>query len=102
MYLAGGSLVARYDGTSWTPQQLPDFNFISLWGSGSNDVFTGGTLGALFHYDGLGWSQVKTDLTENITSIVGVGKSVYLGSRTPSSGPPTNPTIARLQRDVAW
>jgi hypothetical protein len=45
----------------------------TVWGSGANDVWVGGYLGTLIHWDGSKWSKV-TATTEDINAIWGTAK----------------------------
>ncbi|MEK7264039.1 MAG: hypothetical protein AAB071_05960, partial [Bacteroidota bacterium] len=58
------SLIIHYDGTQWR-EVKPDVrgrgNLQGIWGSAPNDIWTGGTYGALYHYDGNIWNKINAD-----------------------------------------
>jgi hypothetical protein len=56
--------ISHWDGTSWTSYMLPSYNYFQdMWGIASNDIYAVGQsgntgLGTVWHYDGLGWTDV--------------------------------------------
>lgn len=60
-------------GLEFCPVAIPDTrpSFTSVWGSRANDVWVGGTRGALLHFDGAAWSQTPSGTTHTIFKIVG-------------------------------
>ncbi len=52
----------------------------TVWGSGPNDVWIGGQLGTLLHFDGTKWDSYNQDARHRFTSICGHDGSVYFGS----------------------
>jgi hypothetical protein len=60
-----GGLIVHYDGTQWAPADTMPVAWMSgVWGSGPDDVFAVGE-DAVFHYDGTGWTRMRTGLEES-------------------------------------
>jgi hypothetical protein len=56
----GESSVLHYDGSSWTTVMNGLwYPLWSVWGSSSRDVFVVGDRGAIWHFDGVSWSQMS-------------------------------------------
>jgi len=81
----GRGRLIRYDGSIWSVIELPELATIltSVWGSGADDVWVGGINGELFHYDGRGWSFIRSGTAESINDIAGASKEAVfaVGSR---------------------
>ncbi|HZF50090.1 MAG TPA: DUF4215 domain-containing protein, partial [Polyangiaceae bacterium] len=48
-------------------------DFVSVWGSGPNDVFAVGDSGTILHYDGQSWRSVDAKTSENLGGVWGSG-----------------------------
>jgi hypothetical protein len=74
IYVIGGSItlnphtsvIAHYNGTSWTEESLPvtDKGLFYIWGSAADDIFVTGEDGTILHYDGSDWTQMDSGLTD--------------------------------------
>jgi len=67
------------DGTNWTLYHLWDMGILGpndggslcLWGNSSKDIYFGGGLGTIIHYDGNYWKKLESGTTLDINSIYG-------------------------------
>jgi hypothetical protein len=50
-------------------------HLMSLWGTGSNDIWVVGFLGRMFHFDGTSWSPVGAVTTKDLYSIWGTASN---------------------------
>ncbi len=78
------SLIIHYDGYRWVEQSAPGGReLLTVWGSGSHDVWVGGHAGSLFHYDGVKWAKVPIDSNLDIKDIKGLASDdvYFLGTR---------------------
>ena len=70
------------DGTNWTQYHLFDMNILddtgggieSIWGKSSENMFFGGALGSMAHYNGQDWKKIETGTELNFYDIHGNGK----------------------------
>ena len=86
------SLLIHWDGFKWRKIETPAGNKLhSIWGQAPNDIWTGGTNGTIFHYDG---AIVKKDTLPfsipnetaqvwNVLSITGDETETYMLLRAP-------------------
>jgi photosystem II stability/assembly factor-like uncharacterized protein len=64
VYAAAYDGILHYDGTSWSPEQLPGTaGYGGIWGSASDDIYAIGRNGNILHYDGTQWSSVDQSVT---------------------------------------
>jgi len=94
IYVAGGNgTILHYDGLDWLPMEShTDAWILSLWGTTDNIYAVGGYFdgvgkwlnpdswngGVILHYDGMLWSEIKTDIPDRLFSIWGSsGDDIY-------------------------
>jgi hypothetical protein len=66
--------VARWNGSAWSwVAELGGTSILAIAGSGSSDVWLGGTAGALFHWDGNALSPANSNSTLDIQQITVLG-----------------------------
>jgi hypothetical protein len=66
--------VARWNGSAWSwVAELASTSILAIAGSGSSDVWLGGTAGALFHWDGKALSPANSNSTLDIQQIAVLG-----------------------------
>ena len=58
---SNASLIAHFDGQSWTKTILPGWNLQAIGGSGPSDIWAGGIENSLFHFDGGTWPKIDVD-----------------------------------------
>jgi hypothetical protein len=79
------TIPASTTGTSnWTIQKIPDSvraKLWGIWGSSSTDVFVGGNLGTLLHYNGKTWSSMTTNVPASWTTDIW-GTAIWGSSST--------------------
>jgi hypothetical protein len=56
-------------GTLWTNEDLLD-----VWGSEPSDIWTVGTNGSIFHYDGTAWQSLSSGTKLQLSGVAGTGK----------------------------
>lgn len=76
---AESGVTYHWDGNQWVATTLDGNSLFAIWGTGPNDVWTGGTAG-LFHRTSTGWSSVPMPASRNIFSITGAGNRVFFGA----------------------
>jgi hypothetical protein len=68
----GGSSLAHWNGTAWTPEDDNFESYNDVWGSAPDDLYAVGDNGAASHYDGSSWSTGRElDVRENFTMVHG-------------------------------
>ena len=90
VWVSGGQAVAvgdygtilRFDGTTWSPDALPDFTFPNLkgvWGTAIDDLFAVGD--GVFHNDGSGWVELVVPFNGDERAIWGTStSSLWVGA----------------------
>ena len=76
VYAIDGHTVLHYDGSRWSTSMTgPGFSILrEVWGTSSSNIYVVGTSGALLHYDGLQWTEMRiTD--EDLVDVSGTGRS---------------------------
>jgi hypothetical protein len=66
--------VAHFDGTTWTKTEFNTGStrrMRSIWGSAANDVFAVGDNGAIYHFNGTGWSTMTSGTTQTLFDVWG-------------------------------
>lgn len=65
--------VYHYDGTEWSPMDVPAGVPLLAWGFGfgPNDVYAVGVDGAAVHYDGASWSVLDSGTTQDLWGVWG-------------------------------
>src|SRR5207248_939952 len=69
----------HFSNGQWSKAQLPaeianaNPQFLSVWGSGANDVWTAGVGGFMAHWDGGSWSRQMSGTDRSISGIWGTG-----------------------------
>lgn len=60
-------------GVAFCPVAIPNTrpSFTSVWGSRANDVWVGGSFGALMHFDGKAWVETPTNTRQTIFAVAG-------------------------------
>ena len=72
--LTGNGAMAADD--AWLPMDSGvAATLVSIWGSGPEDIFVGGSGGTILHYNGAGWSIMTSGTSSTVTGIWGVGPS---------------------------
>lgn len=77
VWAVGGGVIRHRASGSWTSEMAPDgSNLTAVWGSAASDVWGVGEVGAMAHYDGVGWSSVVVDgVAETLRGVWGSGAS---------------------------
>lgn len=68
--ILSGQVIAAEQWTWENPYPLAN-NLNGVWGLSSNDVYGVGTSGAILHYDGLSWSHMQSNTTQNFHDVWG-------------------------------
>lgn len=70
-----GTVLRTHDGGAhWEQEAIDtDESLVSVWGSGSNDVYAVGTGGAVWRYDGTEWVSQETPTSETLLTVWGLG-----------------------------
>ena len=74
------SIIMHFDGSRWAEQHVPSGRALyTIWGTSSNDIWTGGHAGTLYHSDGTKWSRVSIDPRLDTKSFAGLASDdIYL------------------------
>lgn len=85
----GDPVVLRWDGSAWTPQDLPaldrDSNaMFKVWAAAADAVWVVGADGVILHYDGQAWAQQLAGTGNDLISLWGTGPDdiVAVGGRS--------------------
>ena len=73
LFAVGTYAILEFDGTSWarTSGDIPNVIFRDVWGDAVDDVFVVGNSGTILHYDGTGWTVMKTEEQADLYGIWG-------------------------------
>ncbi|MGH2569288.1 MAG: hypothetical protein ACRDGA_13200 [Bacteroidota bacterium] len=94
VYAAGGkdtsALILHFDGTSWAQLILPGQGLFTVRGNSRSDIWTGGWMGSLFHFDGAQWSKINVDSELSFKDFAVFDRTTYtiayrLGNSPPGS-----------------
>lgn len=58
VYYVQPRYIYRYDGESWHPWYFMLVNFMSIWGTAEDDIYVGGDVGTIAHYNGEDWCRM--------------------------------------------
>jgi hypothetical protein len=73
--------VAHWDGSTVKVTALPGNDLRAIWASAPDDAFAAGTTGTLLHYDGTGWTPVRTlSSASTVNALAGFGGQLWLGA----------------------
>ena len=74
------SIIMHFDGSRWAEQHVASGRALyTIWGTSSNDIWTGGHAGTLYHSDGTKWSRVPIDPRLDTKSFAGLASDdIYL------------------------
>jgi hypothetical protein len=79
VWMADLGQLAHWDGSKVDVTALANTDLHALWGTSSSDVFAGGTLGTLLHFDGMVWTPVRLPATGTLEAIGGFASAVWMG-----------------------
>ncbi len=80
LWVAGDSgTVARYNGgTSWSVFSTPSTTtLLDIWGTSSTNIYAAGINGTLWRYDGSGWAEIDTGVSDNVLAIDGLSDGSF-------------------------
>jgi len=79
IYVAGAGTIIKYNGVSWTHMMANnDFkSFFTIYGNHENDVYAAGDFKRIFHYNGVGWTEIKAVDSDQIWGIYTSGMHIF-------------------------
>ena len=80
----GGPVCNR--GWCWDHPRTSGHTLRAVWGTGSDDVWVGGELGTLIHFDGTRWASFEQDPRLHFESICGHDGAIYFAADTNGVG----------------
>ncbi len=87
--VTGGTFgkATNWNGSNWVEYSFfpPPIDTVwglyEIWGSSPDDVWAAGDNGSLIHWDGIEWTIIKTDISEEITALYGTADNdIYLAA----------------------
>jgi hypothetical protein len=84
IWAVGGNMLARYDGSEWTLEDLSAAgagisSVSTIWGTAPDDVWVGGDQSTAAHFDGITWTRYIAAGTENVALWGSGPDDVYVG-----------------------
>jgi len=79
IYAVGAGVILKYDGQSWTHMMIDDTfkTFFTIYGNTENDVYAAGDFEKIYHYNGIGWTEVYAGITSQIWGIFTAGVHIF-------------------------
>jgi len=79
IYAVGTGVILKYDGSNWTHMMMGDEykTFFTIYGNHENDVYAAGDFKRIYHYDGVGWTEVKAVESDQIWGIFTSGTHIF-------------------------
>jgi len=79
IYAVGAGVILKYDGTSWTHMMIGDGfkTFFTIYGNHENDIYAAGDFKRIFHYDGVGWTEIKAVNSDQIWGLFTSGMHIF-------------------------
>jgi len=83
IYAAGAGVILKFDGSEWKSMMTGDpFNtFFTIQGNHENDVYAAGDSKKIYHYNGIGWTEVKANISNQIWGLYTSGLHVFAAGR---------------------
>ncbi|KPA15216.1 secreted protein containing Cellulosome anchoring protein, cohesin region domain protein, partial [Candidatus Magnetomorum sp. HK-1] len=79
IYAVGAGIILKFDGNQWTHMMIGDDRktFFTIWGNNDHDIYAAGDFGKIYHYNGLGWTEIKGGLANQIWGIWTYGVHIF-------------------------
>ena len=79
IYAVGAGVILKYDGTIWTHMMIGDGfkTFFTIYGNHKDDVYAAGDFKRIYHYNGIGWTEIKAVESDQIWGIFTSGMHVF-------------------------
>ena len=75
VWIASGSQVVRWNGTSQSSPMCIPSSVNKLWGTSDENIYAGGANGGIAHYDGSVWEKIESGTSLDIHDIWGTSDS---------------------------
>jgi hypothetical protein len=89
IYAVGAGVILKYDGINWTHMMIGDEykTFFTIYGNHENDVYAAGDFKRIYHYNGVGWTEIKAVDSDQIWGIFTLGMHIFAaGSQVNGKG----------------
>jgi photosystem II stability/assembly factor-like uncharacterized protein len=79
IYAVGAGVILKYDGSNWTHMMIGDEykTFFTIYGNHENDVYAAGDFKRIYHYNGVGWTEIKAVDSDQIWGIFTSGTHIF-------------------------
>jgi len=79
IYAVGAGVILKYDGESWLPMMIGDEfkTFFTIYGNHENDIYAAGDFKRIYHYNGVGWTEIKAVNSDQIWGIFTSGMHIF-------------------------
>jgi len=79
IYAVGTGVILKYDGSNWTHMMIGDEykTFFTIYGNHENDVYAAGDFKRIYHYNGIGWTEIKAVESDQIWGIFTSGIHIF-------------------------
>jgi hypothetical protein len=79
IYAVGAGVILKYNGSTWTHMMIGDEykSFFTIYGNHENDVYAAGDSKRIYHYNGVGWTEIKAVEADQIWGIFTAGMHIF-------------------------
>ena len=79
IYAVGAGVILKYNGNNWTHMMIGDEfkTFFTICGNHENDVYAAGDFKRIYHYNGVGWTEIKAVDADQIWGIFTSGMHIF-------------------------
>ena len=79
IFAVGAGVILKFNGNEWESMMIGDERktFFTIWGNNDHDVYAAGDFGKIYHYNGLGWTELKSGLAKQVWGIWTSGVHIF-------------------------
>lgn len=79
IFAAGAGVILKYNGSSWTHMMIGDDRktFFTIYGNNDHDIYAAGDFGKIYHYNGIGWTEIKSGVSGQIWGLFTSGVHIF-------------------------
>ncbi|MBF0450666.1 MAG: hypothetical protein HQK75_08195 [Candidatus Magnetomorum sp.] len=98
IFAVGAGVILKYNGSDWTHMMIGDDRktFFAICGNNDHDIYAAGDFGKIYHYNGLGWTEIKSGVAGQIWGLFTSGVHIF------AAGTNNNQTTVYHYDGVQW
>jgi len=79
VFAVGAGVILKYENSTWTHMMIGDDRktFFSIYGNNDHDIYAAGDFGKIYHYNGIGWTEIKSGVSGQIWGIFSSGVHIF-------------------------